>query len=105
MSFRPSPFTSSTYMKPTAAEIEIGMPFPGSGARVGRRFEPAFGREDIVAAVAVHIADADAVAVAGGADDVFYEGSVLRFVPGERSVGFVVFGKNSRFLPSFTRST
>jgi len=33
-------------------------------ARVGGGFEPAFGREDVVAAVAVDVSDADAVAEA-----------------------------------------
>src|ERR1039458_1548677 len=36
------------------AEVEIGMPLPRAGARVGRGFEPTLGSDDVVAAIAVH---------------------------------------------------
>ena len=64
-------------------EIEFGVEGPIGGARVSGGFEPAFGSNDVVTAVFVDVADADAVAVALRADDVFDEGAVFGFIPRE----------------------
>src|ERR1039458_8863445 len=63
------------------AEVEIGMPLPRAGARVGRGFEPTLGSDDVVAAIAVHVTHADAMSPTLGADDVLDELAVLRFIP------------------------
>src|SRR4051812_15748330 len=68
------------------AKLEIGMKFPFSGARVGGRFKPALGCDDVVPTVAVDVTGADAVAVTLRRDDVLYPLLVLDFVPGERGI-------------------
>ncbi len=56
-------------------------------AGISWRFQPAFWREDIVAAVSVDVAHADAVAVAVVADDVLHHAAVSIFlVPGQRAI-------------------
>ena len=73
---------------------------------VGRRFEPSARREDVVAAVAVDVAGADAVPVAAIAHDVLGPacrpaGCTRRAGPSARSNC----GSSSRALPSLSRST
>ena len=63
------------------AELEIGVPLPLAGARVRRRLEPALGRDDVDAAVAVDVARADAVAEGFRADDVLHEAAVFMLIP------------------------
>ena len=63
------------------------------GAHIGGRFQPAFGREDVVAPVAIDIAHTDAVAVALPADDVLHPLAVLQFEPGQRNIGAVELGE------------
>ena len=43
------------------AELPVGVPGPGAVGRIGRRLEPALGREQVGAAVAVDVPRADAV--------------------------------------------
>ena len=63
------------------------------GAHIGGRFQPAFGREDVVAPVAIDIAHADAVAVALLAHDVLHPLAALQFEPGQRNIGAVELGE------------
>ena len=77
------------------AEVPVGVEGPlGGAARVGGRFEPTFGREDVGATVAVDVARADAVAVAFWAYDVLFELAVFRFIPGEWLLGVAKLGQD-----------
>ena len=76
-----------------------GMELPlAGGAHIFGRFEPALGREDVVAPVAIDIAHADAVAVALVADDVFHPLAILQFEPCERNIGAVELGEQFLLL-------
>src|SRR3954465_2551139 len=65
--------------------VPVGVvPRPGPGTHVGRRYEPAARRQDIVAAVAIDIAGADAVAVTVIADLVLRPLAAVEAVPVQR---------------------
>ena len=107
-SFRPSPLTSRTCMKPSSSSLGggrrarcsgrlAGDRAPGTFDRfpvcvegpvacpwIGWRFEPPARREDVGALVAVDVSGADAMTVALIADLVRHPGAVLDFVPGLR---------------------
>src|SRR5687767_14665344 len=70
---------------------------PAGGARIRGRLEPAARRQDVITAVLVHVAGADAVAVAAIADRVLDPGPVLDFIPG--LAGAVLLGKDFARLP------
>ena len=73
-------------MKPRDSRSQSGCHFQSPVRGSGGRFEPALGRQDVGAAVAIHVARADAVAVTVRADHVLDEGAVFELVPGERRV-------------------
>jgi hypothetical protein len=68
------------------------LPIAGS-VDVGGSLKPALRGEDVVAAIAVHVADTDAVAVALVADDVLDEFAVDQLEPGGGHVGAIELGE------------
>ena len=85
------------------SKIEFLMKGPLAISRVGRGFEPALGSNDVGAAVAVHVARADAVTVAVRADDVSRPLGVGAaagdLVPGERKILVAKLGEQLGRLP------
>src|SRR5579871_2432422 len=63
-------------------QIEVGMPGPLAASRIGRRFKPTFRSDDVVAAVAIDIANADSMTIRLFAHHVLDEFAVLPLVPG-----------------------
>src|SRR2546426_5183676 len=78
--------------EPRRSQIELRVKNPAAVARVGRRFKPAFRREDVRATVAIDVARPDAVPIALRAHFVFHPlglgAGASEFVPCER--GFFV---------------
>ena len=63
------------------------MELPIRRAWIGRCFEPAVGSENIVAAIAIYVARANAVAIAVRADDVFYDAAfMVALIPRKRRI-------------------
>src|SRR5262249_5322360 len=60
------------------AEVKLRMEFPVAATRVGRRFQPALRRNDVVPAIVVDVAGADTVAVTLRTDDVLLPRASLR---------------------------
>src|SRR5271165_4655479 len=70
--------------EPEVAQLPVGMELPVAAARIGRSFEPTVGCQDVVAAVAIHVAYTDSMAVAAIADNVLDDAAlVVAFIPGE----------------------
>src|SRR3954447_25077626 len=76
------------------AELKIAVELPGAAARVRRRFEPAAGRQDIVAAILVDVARADTVPEGMVRHLMCDELSVARLVPRQWRVGIAEFGEH-----------
>src|SRR4051812_17188979 len=75
----------------------VKRPFSG-WARVGRGFEPALRRDDIVPAVSVEITGTDTVAVALRTHDMLDPLASSQFEPSEGNFGPVEFGKKLKRL-------